>query len=52
MAAGVALVRAAGGRADVLGEPERSFNREDPLMKGLIAYPESLAEAVRETLTT
>jgi len=34
---GIALIRAAGGWAEVLDDPGRRFNRADPLMAGLIA---------------
>ena len=50
---GVALVTAAGGGAHLPGEsdPPR-FNRPDPLLPGLIAYPASLEGAIRELLAS
>ncbi len=50
VAAGVALVRAAGGLVGVLGEPRRQFNRERPWMAGLLTYPPSLASEIRSLL--
>ncbi len=47
VAAGVALVRAAGGHVEVVGEPERLFNRENPWMAGLVSCPPSLAAEIR-----
>ena len=51
VAAGVALVRAAGGRAVALEEPERLFNRESPLLRGLVAYPAPLGGELGEELS-
>ena len=48
--AGVALVRAAGGLIEVLEDPDRTFNRENPLMAGMLAHPPGLdADIRRET---
>lgn len=44
---GVALIRAAGGWAEVLDDPERRFNRADPLMAGLIASGPHLEGPIR-----
>jgi len=48
--AGVALVRAAGGHIEVLEEPERAFNRENPLMAGMLAHPPSLDAVIRQEI--
>lgn len=48
--AGVALVRAAGGHIEVLEEPERTFNQEDPLMAGMLAHPPSLDAVIRREI--
>jgi myo-inositol-1(or 4)-monophosphatase len=48
--AGVALVRAAGGLIEVLEEPERAFNRENPLMAGMLAHPPSLDAVIRREI--
>ena len=45
--AGVALIRAAGGWAEVLDDPDRQFNRKDPLMAGLIASGPHLEGPIR-----
>jgi myo-inositol-1(or 4)-monophosphatase len=50
VAAGVALIRAAGGQVEVLNEPRRPFNRESPWMAGLVAYPPTLAGEIRSLL--
>ena len=44
---GVALIRAAGGWAEVLDDPARRFNRADPLMAGLIASGPHLEDSIR-----
>jgi myo-inositol-1(or 4)-monophosphatase len=44
---GVALIRAAGGWAEVLDDPQRRFNRADPLMAGLIASGPHLEDPIR-----
>ena len=44
---GVALIRAAGGWAEVLDDPTRPFNRADPLMAGLIASGPHLEGPIR-----
>ena len=44
---GVALIRAAGGWAEVLDDPQRRFNRVDPLMAGLIASGPHLEGPIR-----
>lgn len=46
VAAGVALVRAAGGWVRVLDEPDRGFNQEKTLMAGLVACGARLKPAV------
>jgi myo-inositol-1(or 4)-monophosphatase len=48
--AGVALVRAAGGHIEVLEDPDRTFNREDPLMAGMLAHPPSLDADIRREI--
>ena len=50
VAAGVALIRAAGGIAYTPSGGEPSFNNKDPLLPGLIAHPASLTRAVKEML--
>lgn len=50
VAAGVALVRAAAGRIEVLEEPYRGFNRRVPRLAGLLAYPPALAESIHGLL--
>ncbi len=50
VAAGVALVRAAGGRFEVLEDAERKFNRATTRIAGLIAGPEGLWPAIRREL--
>ena len=50
VAAGVALIRAAGGLVEVLDEPRRPFNRENPWMAGLVAYPPTLGGEIRNLL--
>jgi myo-inositol-1(or 4)-monophosphatase len=50
VAAGVALINAAGGVAYTPDGATRSFNNENPLMRGLVAHPVSLKSAIRETL--
>jgi myo-inositol-1(or 4)-monophosphatase len=50
VAAGVALMNAAGGTAYLLGGDRPSFNNQDPLISGLIAHPTSLRDAVGATL--
>ncbi len=50
VAAGVALMNAAGGGAYTPDGNPRSFNNQNPLMNGLIAHPVSLQEAVRKVL--
>ena len=47
---GVALIRAAGGWAEVLDDPQRQFNRADPLMAGLIASGPHLEGPIREEI--
>ena len=46
VAAGVALVRAAGGRVHIPSGGELEFNRAKPLLPDLAAYPAQLAEEV------
>jgi myo-inositol-1(or 4)-monophosphatase len=48
--AGVALVRAAGGLIEVLKDPDRAFNRENPLMAGMLAHPPSLDAVIRREI--
>jgi len=48
--AGVALVRAAGGLIEVLEEPDRAFNRENPLMAGMLAHPPNLDAVIRREI--
>jgi myo-inositol-1(or 4)-monophosphatase len=48
--AGVALVRAAGGLIEVLEDPDRTFNRKDPLMAGMLAHPPRLAADIRREI--
>jgi myo-inositol-1(or 4)-monophosphatase len=50
VAAGVALVRAAGGHIEVLEDPDRAFNRENPLMAGMLAHPPSLDAVIRREI--
>lgn len=49
--AGVALVRAAGGQIEALHEPDRQFNRPNPKLRGLLAYPPRLADDVHALIT-
>ena len=48
--AGVALVRAAGGVIEPLGEPDRAFNQRSPLLEGLLAFPPQLGPSIREMI--
>jgi myo-inositol-1(or 4)-monophosphatase len=48
--AGVALVRAAGGVIEPLGEPDRAFNQESPLLQGLLACPPQLQESIHRAI--
>jgi myo-inositol-1(or 4)-monophosphatase len=51
VAAGVALVLAAGGRVRTLDGSPLVFNRERPWLSGLAAYPECLAAGLAPSLT-
>ena len=48
--AGVALVRSAGGQIEALNEPDRQFNRPDPKMQGLLAFPPQLADDIHDVI--
>lgn len=48
VAAGVALVLEAGGRAVLPDETERMFNQENPLLPGLVTVPTSWTEPLRK----
>ncbi len=48
--AGVALVRAAGGVIEPLGEPDRAFNLPKTLLEGLIACPGQLHQPIHELI--
>jgi len=48
--AGVALVRAAGGIIEPMGEADRAFNRPSTLLEGLLAYPPQLQAAIHELI--
>ena len=48
--AGVALVRAAGGQIEALNEPDRRFNRPNPKLQGLLAYPPQLADDIHAVI--
>jgi myo-inositol-1(or 4)-monophosphatase len=50
VAAGVALVLAAGGRAHTLDGSPLVFNQPRPWLSGLAAYPDGLAEALAPSL--
>jgi myo-inositol-1(or 4)-monophosphatase len=50
VAAGVALVCAAGGQAWIPGGEAPVFNRKKPWLPGLIAAPAGLAEPIRRFL--
>ncbi len=50
VAAGVALVRAAGGYIEVLEEPERRFNSAHTLMAGLVACSGPLEQSIRREI--
>jgi myo-inositol-1(or 4)-monophosphatase len=50
VAAGVALVKSAGGFVRGLNQSELLFNQQNPLLKGLIAGPFSLRAEIEETL--
>jgi myo-inositol-1(or 4)-monophosphatase len=52
VAAGAALVRAAGGVVTHLDGSDRAFNQEDPLMPNFLAVGEGMFEAVVEACTT
>lgn len=49
IAAGVALIQSAGGVARGAQNTELQFNKQDPLLNGLLAYPASLKDEI-ETL--
>jgi myo-inositol-1(or 4)-monophosphatase len=51
VAAGVALVLAAGGQVHLPGGKKLRFNREKPLLDGLAAYPPALEASVRRQLS-
>ena len=50
VAAGVALVRAAGGIIEPKNDPERAFNQHSPLLQGLLAYPPQLQTAIHQLI--
>jgi myo-inositol-1(or 4)-monophosphatase len=50
VAAGVALMRAAGGHVSTIEGGVPRFNRHDTLLTGLVACAPGLAESVRELL--
>ena len=52
VAAGVALVRAAGGSVQAWPEPDLRFNRRDPLLRGLVAGSPGVYDEIVALLTS